>query len=1199
MSHMPPSPDGAALDAAPETILTQALAQVPAGLDRVALVHRLDAFLRALPEFQADPSPAPTPPAVAKSNAPLPAGTQVGPFRIVKRLGAGGMGYVYLAESCDQLHRFVALKLLHVHDAKFHALFLRECKILAGLQHAGIAHLVDAGLDAAMPWLAMEYIDGVTLDVHLERAQPDLNQRLTLVLKICEALTYAHRHMIIHRDLKPRNVMVTAEGELKLLDFGIASMLDPDTGEQDTRTAYSHLLMTPEYASPEQVNGQRLSAASDVYSLGVLFYEIVTGQRPYRLNPRFIAQTVKVINEAPITRPSSVFDLKNSASVRRARRLRGDLDTIILKALERDLLRRYASVDDLADDLRAYRRGLPIKARPATLVYRMGKFVQRRFWPVLLGAAVAVGTLAFTIQTRIQQQQLLREKVTAERVTGFLVDMYRQTDPNLAKTNDVSALDILEHGRIELLANTTIQPEVSVQLSLSLAKVYRTMGRYNEAEMLLDKALNIAAPGNDNYFMLELEMIETKQLLGKYTEAQHGLDRLSANAGAPGERRAVLLAYLQGRQYFLLGLQQKAMAAYQTAESHVGVLELDEQMRLSFASAELSAARRNHQNAVSLLTEQLKLQQKRYGQIHTYVAQTHLLLARQYIALSMFEPAREHLESAELMSKQLLGTQHPLFLEVRLEYGVFYRRMGDVQSSLLSLAALLDDMRNEFGRRHPLFVRTLRELGGIYRDLGNFQRAEALLHEALVLNPLIFGETHQDTALIMRLLASVALKECEPGRAAAFLEGARDHERKISREHHPFLDETRTSQAGIFLKLGEYALAADLFRADLRHEGISPLLRASLLNNLGLALKFQGDYVGAKEAYEQALGIALADLEGQTLCGTLMLNLGKLSHGDGRYQEALTWFDRYLKLPHLEYGDMVRGACYRGHTMIALGLSEEAYADLQFFLAETQRGDEEDVALAAALHTFLGLAALDSGRTREAERHFDLITRFMTESVQRTPVENVEVVLLTARRLVRHGDFAQADLLVTKLQDIELYRTDPYLAARIDHLAALHHLQMGSPACAVQQLERTLADWRQRARQDHPLTALLYRDLARAYAATGALGEAYKSAREARRIYQSEQLGLAHNTWDCLSLEGYLMFRLGHRETGYDLAARAHRGLSERFGGNHCLAVEAQARLQQLDALAPYPAAPPSWPALAKTVAEVSATADKPTKTEP
>ncbi len=1191
MKNAPFNSDDAVPNEAPEAMLTQALAQVPAGRDRAALVRRLDAFLRGLPEFQADPAPAPEPaPAfVAKANAPLSAGTQVGPFRIVKRLGAGGMGFVYLAESCDDLQRPVALKLLHVHDAKFHALFLRECKILAGLQHAGIAHLVDAGLDAAMPWMAMEYVDGVTLDVYLAREQPDLNQRLALVLKICEALTYAHRHMIIHRDLKPRNVMVTTEGELKLLDFGIASMLDPDTGEQDTRTAYSHLLMTPEYASPEQVNGQRLSAASDVYSLGVLFYEIVTGQRPYRLNPRFIAQTVKVINEAPITRPSSVFDAKNAASVRAARRLRGDLDTIILKALERDLLRRYASVEDLAGDLRAYRRGMPIKARPATLVYRVGKFVQRRFWPVLLGAALVTGTLAFTIQTRIQQQKLLREKETAERVTGFLVDMYRQTDPNLSKTNNVSALEILEHGRHELLANTMIQPEVSVQLSLSLAKVYRTMGLYNEAEMLLAKALNNASPGNETFFKLQLEMIETQQLLGRYGAAQQGLDRLNANAGKPAERRSVLLSYLQGRQYFLLGLQRKAMAAYQAAENYMNVLEPDEQMRLSYASAELSAARRNHRNAVALLTEQLKRQVTRYGQVHTTVAQTHLLLARQYIALSMFEPAREHLESAEHMSKQLLGSRHPLFLEVRLEYGVFYRCMGDAQSALLSLAALRDDMRNELGRRHPLFVRTLRELGGIYQELGNLQRAEAVLQEALTLNPLIFGEAHLETAQIMRQLAGVALAWCEPGRAGAFLEAAREHERKISRVHYPFLDESRTSQAGVFLKLGDYTLAADLFRADLRREGMPPLMCASLLNNLGLAIKFQGDYATAEATYLEALDLARADLEGQSLVATLMLNLGKLAHGDGRYRDALAWFDRYLKLSFLAYDDLVSGACYRAHSMIALGMSEEAYSDLQFFMAERQRRDQSEAETTARLHTFLGLAALDSGRTGEAELHFDRITRFMAESAQRTPVENVEVILLTARRLVRHGDHEQADLLLNQLQAIEIYRGDPYLAARIDHLAALHHLQMGAAASAVQQLERTLAVWREQARRDHPLTAMLYRDLARAYAANGALEEGYKAAREARRIFQSKELGLVHNTWDCLSLEGYMLFRLGRRETGYDLAARAHRGLSERFGGNHCLATTAQTRLQQLDALTPYLAGPPTWPDLAHILAEPAA----------
>ena len=308
-------------------------------------------------------------------SAPIPVpdevfevGSHCGPFRIEKELGKGGMGGVYLATRSDDLKLKVALKTLtHVH-ARSRALFEKECRILSGLKHPNIAHLIDAGiLPSGRPWLAMEYVEGTNLGDWLSQNKPNLEERIGLFLKICDAVSYAHRQMIIHRDIKPGNIMVQANGDPKLLDFGIAATLNPDTGEQHTVTIEVGGMMTPEYASPEQINGLRLGTASDVYSLGVVLYQVLTDTLPYHVKTRHPLEMARMINEVSITRPSATINEETRTKVQFASRLRGDLDTIVLKALEREVSRRYAGVEDLAGDLRRYQQGLPIKARPRNL----------------------------------------------------------------------------------------------------------------------------------------------------------------------------------------------------------------------------------------------------------------------------------------------------------------------------------------------------------------------------------------------------------------------------------------------------------------------------------------------------------------------------------------------------------------------------------------------------------------------------------------------------------------------------------------------------------------------------------------------------------------------------------------------------------------------------------------------------------------
>ncbi|MCG8457877.1 MAG: serine/threonine protein kinase, partial [Holophagales bacterium] len=348
---------------------------------------------------------------------------RIGPYRVLREIGRGGMGTVYLAERDDEHYRQrVAVKVLRrgpeSQEMRLH--LRRERQILAGLDHPHIAKLLDGGDTAdGRPYIVMDFVEGEPLDVYCENRRLTVSERLELFLDVCSAVRFAHARLVIHRDLKPSNLLVTADGTVKLLDFGIAKLLETGAGEEAlalptelaTPTATGWMLLTPEYASPEQVAGLPLTVASDVYALGVLLYELLTGLRPYDVDRQSSLEVERVVREARPERPSTRVRQAAAAgeeargpqraegSVEKLRRrLVGDLDNIVLEALRKEPQRRYASVEQLAEDLRRHLRGLPVRARPDTLGYRLGKFVRRNRRGVgasLVALLVVVGLVAF------------------------------------------------------------------------------------------------------------------------------------------------------------------------------------------------------------------------------------------------------------------------------------------------------------------------------------------------------------------------------------------------------------------------------------------------------------------------------------------------------------------------------------------------------------------------------------------------------------------------------------------------------------------------------------------------------------------------------------------------------------------------------------------------------------------------------------
>ena len=415
----------------------------------------------------------------------------VGPYRIVHRLGDGGMGSVYLAvRQGPGFTQRVALKLMRAGfvDPVVAARLGIEQQILARLEHPNIARFIDGGTTAAgQPYVAMEYVEGTNVVRYCDEHGCSVSQTLELFILICEAVHYAHQQLIVHRDLKPSNILVTADGHPRLLDFGIAKLLDPDL--EPHHHSRSATWCTPAYASPEQVRGEAVTTLSDVYSLGVMLYELLTGRRPYRVDDRSPAEMARVVSEVEATRPSAVVD-----SPRLKRLLAGDLDTIVLKALEKEARRRYGSARELADDLRRYLQREPVQARPARLGYRLSKFVGRNRVSVIAGVVIAASMLAGLLAASWQASVAQRERVRAEAerrqsqgVTDFVIGLFSSDDPSV---DIVAKRAMLEQG-IREAEDLAGQPDAHAAAVDALAQAFWNLGLYPEAAALSTRAYEI------------------------------------------------------------------------------------------------------------------------------------------------------------------------------------------------------------------------------------------------------------------------------------------------------------------------------------------------------------------------------------------------------------------------------------------------------------------------------------------------------------------------------------------------------------------------------------------------------------------------------------------------------------------------------------------------------------------------------------
>ncbi|WP_313918786.1 serine/threonine-protein kinase [Tahibacter sp.] len=502
-------------------------------------------------------------------SGPVWAGVRLGPFRLMREIGRGGMGAVWLAERVDgEFRQQVAIKLIRGgwDAADTQQRFRAERQILAGLQHPNIAHLVDGGVTAdGRPWLALEYVAGTDLRQWCDTRQLDLRERLALFLTVCDAVQHAHQRLIVHRDLKPSNILVSEAGAVKLLDFGIAKLLDTEnTAASATR------IFTPEYAAPEQVRGEPVTTGVDVYALGLLLYELLSGQRPYKVENSTPAAYERAILDQEPTRPSLIVtrDASQAHAIaakrhltpeRLRRELRGDLDAIVLKALRKEPALRYASVGEFVADLQRYLRREPVQARRGSWRYSAARFLQRHAAAAVFGA-VALLALVAGLGTALWQAQVARsERDAARQALGFMTTLFDNADPARRKGELLSVRDLLDAGVQNMRGALAGQDLARARLLVTMASAYLGLGQPEPAAPLVDEALVIARARGDRVLEASALIQQCRGLdLGNDSSGCPALlDRAESLLDARDPEQAQLIAYSLALRVYGLELDNR------------------------------------------------------------------------------------------------------------------------------------------------------------------------------------------------------------------------------------------------------------------------------------------------------------------------------------------------------------------------------------------------------------------------------------------------------------------------------------------------------------------------------------------------------------------------------------------------------------------------------------------------------------------
>ncbi|MEM9594853.1 MAG: serine/threonine-protein kinase [Acidobacteriota bacterium] len=856
--------------------------------DDHGLRHEVEDLLRAASESEGFLEGRVEPGGWLGDDSDAPEGEALGPYRVLRRLGGGGMADIFLAVRSDEAYeRRVAVKRIRTGlrgagpegagpwGTDLRQRFQREQAILARLEHPGIARLYDAGTDGGgHPYLVMELIDGERLDHYCDRMKLPLEQRLDLFVDLCSAVQFAHRNLLVHRDLKPSNILVTGDGELKLIDFGIAK----DVAAADDLTRSAGAPMSLAYASPEQVRGDAISTASDIYSLGVVLYELLSGLRPYGGEPGVVdsglsghALARAVCETTPPLMSTALGQLEEAAgeglAERRGlghrdlgRRLRGDLDDIVAKATEKDVENRYPTVFDLAQDLDRHRRHLPIRAVRRGRIHRLRKFVRRHRVAVPVALAFAGLLLAFAFVQGEHARRMERERDKVTRAMDFLVDIFEESRPDSPMA--APANQLLDRAARRAALELRSEPDVQATLLDTLGRVYSNLGLIDSAEELLRQAVALRRRGSD-----PLELADSLSHLGSTLALRNDDDALdlfdealreagrSLSEGDPriAEIQLAKAYWLSGLQHFdeAEALSRRALAAFEDRPGFE-LRAAEAQESLSFL---LQQGGRGSE-ARTLAERALETRRSVYGDDHPRIASSLESLASVLRLEGRLEDSVAHLQEALAMRRrtsaptdtELLIATHTLALTLQ-NMGRYEESMALYREELVRLDEIFPGA-DHIGKGVALF-----NLSTILTDLGEMEEALELAQANLEMLRRLMGDRHPRTAPSWLNVGRVQ-------RAAGDLE-ASERDLRFAVEvfdetrppGHPGRPMPRVELGATLTAQGRLREAEDLLRPALAElEGVLPDTHP----RRALASRFLGSCLVAQGRYDEAEGYLLA-----------------------------------------------------------------------------------------------------------------------------------------------------------------------------------------------------------------------------------------------------------------------------------------------------------------------------------------------------
>lgn len=657
-------------------------------------------------------------------------GSTVGPYHIERFLGAGGMGDVFLAIRKQPFKLLVGLKILRPGSVSEDVIarFDVERQILASLNHPHIGKLLDGGVtDEGLPFFAMEFVDGMPVTKYCDSHGLSVDERVRLFLHICDAVSYAHQNLVIHRDLKPPNILVTSTGKPKLLDFGIAKILNPNLADLATPITQTQFrMMTPDYASPEQIRGDPLTTATDIYSLGVILYEMLAGCKPFDLGNKSPGEIERIVCTTEPARPSTVEVMDDAGRRIPNRKLApGDLDNITLMALRKEPQRRYSSVDQFAQDLRNYLAGMPVQAHADSRGYRMTKFVQRHKLQVGFAAVIAAMLIGFAVYNQVQAKKLERERdrattaaAQAEQVKDFVVRLVAGADPSLSQGEIVTVRDLLDSGVQQVEQRLADQPAIQAELFSVMGQAYQNLGQSDRAYEVMSKSVELFR--NSGTTLQLANVLAYQGEIAVYAnEAEAGIEALEESvdkyAEATGaESPTTLLGKMRLYSHSHMtepGVIDSVKAVWPRLEARLGEMNEDE-----------------------------------------------TVFALDYMTQFFFTSRR--FEEAEAVGEKTLGAYRQLYGELSQPYGGTLNTLGWIKYELGDFGEAIELARESIPINEKLHPDGHRDVAYAYGLLGNAlaksggssEEARLALEKDLNMSTALFGEVHVTTARAHRMM---------------------------------------------------------------------------------------------------------------------------------------------------------------------------------------------------------------------------------------------------------------------------------------------------------------------------------------------------------------------------------------------------------------------------------------------------------------